>query len=276
MSVGEIEYQPDISVPLDGAEPSVPTGSAEPAAEASGADAASRPDGDGSPDYIEIEVDAEPPASDTDDAPVAEAAPEPAEDIAALRAEAARARQWDEYAAHQQRLSQQRAAEAQWARQEQEADAYYNAAIAQAVRASHDALDPDAYWRQNGAPLMQQQQAWHRQFEQSKAQRWQEVAAVMALPQYAAQVAQQAGLAQDAAAELLNYHPDQMEREAARMRRDRDEKAALKRQATQRRRQELASELAGNTVSPGTGRPGTRRVEAGSDDHYNSLPSFRR
>lgn len=270
----EIAYQPDMSVPLDGA------ARPETAAEETTEIVVELPDGGDSPDLLTVDgAEAQPPEDDEaegdeDDAPVEAAGP--AEDLAALRAEAARARQYDEFMAQQQRIAQQRATEAQWAQQEAQADAYYDQQINIAYRQSLNAVDQEAYWQQHGVPQIRAKDNWHRQFDQSKAQRWQEVAAAMAVPQYAAQVAQQAGLGQDAVAELLEYPPDLIPREAARMRRERDEKAQLKKQATQARRKLLAQQVAATTVAPGSGRAASvKRTFASPEELYSDPTAMR-
>lgn len=77
---------------------------------------------------------------------------------------------------------------------------------------------------------------------------------------YALEVAKSRGLSQDAANDLLAYHPDQMPREADRMKRERDERAYLKKQLTQAKRSETARQVAATTAAA---RPSTGRGAAG-------------
>jgi hypothetical protein len=81
-------------------------------------------------------------------------------------------------------------------------------------------------------------------------------------------------MTQEAVNELLDYPPDQMEREAQKMRRRLIKERTTQKQIDQLRRKEAARKIAASTVAPGSGRGGSGKPlsEMSFEEGYASIP----
>jgi hypothetical protein len=111
-------------------------------------------------------------------------------------------------------------------------------------------------------------------FRDNREQALWQFAHAQAIPQHAARVADHYKLPQDAVNELLDYPPDQMEREAQKMRRRLIKERTTQKQIDQLRRKEAARKIAAATVSPGSGRGGSGKAisEMSFEEGYASIP----
>lgn len=188
---------------------------------------------------------------------------------------------WNQYQQEreaQQLQEQQRQAEAYWDNALAEANGHFARLEAQIYREAEEiskeygAERAELYSRQKTRDLFGQYQAYLADFHSKREAGIWQIVMQAALPGYAADVAKHYGLSQDAVAELLKYPHDLMPREAERMRRERDERAAARRKATQLARRAKNLEVGSKTTTPGSGRAVSPDVELGSVDHYNSIP----
>ena len=184
---------------------------------------------------------------------------------------------------------QQQQQEAQLAQQQAEAEKYWDDALAKAnsyfaqkeaqiyreaegIAQEYGSDRAEVYARTKGRELFAEYQGYLAKFHADReASIWQ-IVMKAALPGYAAEVAEYYGLAKDAITELLNYPPDLIPREAERMKRERDARAAERRKANQLAKRAKNLELGNKTTTPGQGRAVRPDIELGSDDHYNSIP----
>lgn len=194
-----------------------------------------------------------------------------AEQIEALRSEAAEAQRLRQWAAQKQAEENHRQAQAYWTGQEQQ--------IRGAYAQAWDALQHEV---QQG--FLNAQEATQRSMEllagfdqdmgalhQRREAAWAQVAMRQSAPNYAAQIARQYKLTQAETQELLQYAPNDMAREAARIKKARSETDKLRAELDDLKRQLTAQQVAGRTVAPGGGRGVQRQVRAGSREHLRVL-----
>lgn len=195
------------------------------------------------------------------------------EKLRAAEERAQQAAEWERHWAEQQRIQQQQQAEQYWSNAEAEAEHWFRAREAAIYKEAEDAVAPIAYVQQQMGALNQQRVQWFRQFNHQKEQAYWQYSMQQALPRYAQEVAEYHGLSRDAVQELLMYPADLIPREAERMAREKQERANLKRAATQAARKAKNRELSnGNVLTGGGGKAPAVDVPLDSDEFYNSIP----
>jgi uncharacterized protein (DUF3084 family) len=170
-------------------------------------------------------------------------------------------------------------------RQEAEAVAYWDDRLDKANKAfaareeviyqnAEQSLNGIAYLRTEMAKLNNEANAWYGQYRDNREQALWQFAHAQAIPQHAARVADHYKLPQEAVNELLDYPPDQMEREAQKMRKRLIKERTTQKQIDQLRRKEAARKIAAATVAPGSGRgaSGAALSEMSFEDGYASIP----
>lgn len=188
-----------------------------------------------------------------------------------------RAQKADEY---ERLLSQQ-----QSQRKEQEAVAYWDTRLSQANDAfaareaviyqnAENNLNPVAYIKAEITNLNNEANAWYAQYRDNREQALWQFAHQQAIPNHAARVVEYYKLPKEAVDEILDYPPEQMEREAQKMRARLIKERKQLRQIDQLKRKEAARKVAANTVSPGAGRAGGGRGgrEMTFEEGYASIP----
>lgn len=220
-----------------------------------------------------LEASADVPDEDAPDgSPEARIAKLEAE-LKAAREEAQSLKEWEEYAAEWQRTQQEQHAKNYWANAEAEAQRWYQSRKAQIFREAEDAVAPIAYLNQQMGMLDSQWRQWLDYFHSQREQAYYEFAVQQSMPNMAADVAEAYGLGKDAINDIMQYPMELWDREAARMKRERDANAKLKKQATQAaRKAEREKLLRSGTFTGDGGAGGKVDAELGSEDHYMSIP----
>lgn len=208
-----------------------------------------------------------------------------ADKVAALEKQLAEAQQqlqeWNTFQQQQEQaaLQQQQAdAERYWDDALAKANSYFAQKEAQIYREAEGISQEfgseraELYARTKGRELFAEYQGYLAKFHaEREASIWQ-VVMKAALPGYAAEVAEYYGLGKDVITDLLNYPPDLIPREAERMKRERDQRAAERRKNTQLARRAKNLELGNKSTTPGSGRAASQTVDFSSDEYYESIP----
>lgn len=133
-------------------------------------------------------------------------------------------------------------------------------------------VDPDAFVRQEFGRLQARTTDWYNRFYASQNESRRQQYEKAAIPTYAARVATHYDLSPRQAKSLLDYRPDDMQREATKMARHNAEKKALKAKLTQSSRKNAQTALMGKNVNSGsTGRTPAGGAKRGSDAHLKQL-----
>jgi hypothetical protein len=169
---------------------------------------------------------------------------------------------------------EQRKNQAYWDQIEGQAQEYF-AWKEQAIWAEKDnRLNPEGFLQEQLAQLRLEQADWYRQFGNSINEARRQQYERNAIPGWAAKIASHYGLSEEQERDLLDYHPNQMKREAEKMARTNARIAKLESAKKQEQRGKARSARFGGGKSPQTGggsRPPTKRVKAGSDAHLKAL-----
>jgi hypothetical protein len=173
----------------------------------------------------------------------------------------------------------------QFQRQEQEAVAHWDQRLAQANAAfaarenviyqnAESNLNPIAYLKQEMANLKREADAWYTLEDQNREQALGQFQRAREIPQFAARVAEHYKLPQEVVNDLLDYPPEQMEREAQKMRQRLIRERKTQRQIDQLKRKDAARKIAAATVAPGSGRAagGGSESNASFEESYASIP----
>jgi hypothetical protein len=180
-----------------------------------------------------------------------------------------------EYNELQRRLDyqaqQQRNAE-YWNGIESQAEAAFEAKMAQIKTDMHRYVDPEGYFEQKTGELTREIKHWYKQFEGSKNQARAKAQEQAAIPVYAARVAMHYGLSESQAHELLEYDPRRMDYEAQIRARHNAQVAKLRKNSQQTQRATARGPLAANPVGTGnSGRGAPTKVRAGSMNHLHAI-----
>ncbi len=229
------------------------------------------------PDDVDLGEDAEAQTDDLEERDES-AADSDSDDVTSLKERirqleerAQRAEQLEQFYAEQQHADEQAQADAYWNTAYQKAADWYNRQVNQIYAKAEDAIAPVAFIEQHMSTLNGQWTSWLNQFHANREQSAWNFAMQQAIPNYARDVAEYYGLPQDVVKELMQYPPDLMPREAERIKKERGERAALKRKATQAGRQAQRDGF-NASLTGGGGSVSGQNVELGSDEHYNSIP----
>jgi hypothetical protein len=222
------------------------------------------PEGTGEDEEAAVDVDG---AED-------EGEPEPEDDRDWLIERAQRADELEREKAQFDAQRKEAEAVAYWDDRLNKANAAFAAREAVIYQNAEQSLNPVAYLRDEIGKLNNEANAWYGQYRDNREQALWQFAHAQAIPQHAARVADHYKLPQDAVNELLDYPPDQMEREAQKMRRRLIKERTTQKQIDQLRRKEAARKIAAATVSPGSGRGGSGKAisEMSFEEGYASIP----
>jgi hypothetical protein len=222
------------------------------------------PDGTGEDEEAAVNEDG---AEDDGDA-------EPEDDRDWLIERAQRADELERQWAQQEAQRKEAEAVAYWDDRLQKANQAFAAREAVIYQNAEQSLNPVAYLRDEIGKLNNEANAWYGQYRDNREQALWQFAHAQAIPQHAARVADHYKLPQDAVNELLDYPPDQMEREAQKMRRRLIKERNAQKTIDQLRRKEAARKIAAQTVSPGAGRAGGGKAasELSFEEAYSSIP----
>jgi hypothetical protein len=183
-----------------------------------------------------------------------------------------KAAQYDQLQRKLEYEAQQRRNQQYWDGIESQAEEAFAAQYDQIFIDSQNYVDPQAYERQKIDEWTRSVTHWVKQFEASKNVARAKAQERAAIPVYAARIATHYGLSVDQANELLEYAPQQMDREAQKMARYNAQIARLRKQAKQTQRGNARVGMAGNPVSTGgSGRSAPVKVRAGSQNHLLSI-----
>ena len=177
----------------------------------------------------------------------------------------------------QEASQRQQAAEKFWNDKLDQANNWFAGLEATAWANAEQSLNPTAYLREELTKIRNQANDWYATYRDSREQALWEFTQAQELPRYAARVVEHYKLPKEAVSELLEYHPDQIEREAQKMR---------SRLIKERKRQKELDQLKrsdwrrtnGQPLGTGTGRgaaTGGGDVTPGSDEHYFAIPWVR-
>ena len=168
-------------------------------------------------------------------------------------------------------------------RKQQEAEAYWNDRLNNAVnwfadkearlyQQAEQSLSPVGFLQEKLSELSREKDAWFGQFYAAREQALWQFAEAQAIPNYAARVAEHFGLPQEAIAELLEYPAELMEREAIKLRNRLIKERNRQKEVDKLKRRDAARKRAAKTVAPGDGRGAPGKTVPGSDAHYFAIP----
>lgn len=183
-------------------------------------------------------------------------------------------RKADAYDELQRRLAyqqQQQKNQQYWDGIESQAANAFQAKYDQIFTDAQNYVDPDGYVRTKVAEWTREVTGWVKDFESSKNVARARAQEQSSIPVYAAKLATHYKLSIEQAHELLEYHPQQMDKEAQRRAQSNAREASLKKKARQTQRADARNPLAKNPLSTGSGKSGPIRVKAGSDNHLLAL-----
>jgi hypothetical protein len=187
-----------------------------------------------------------------------------------------RARKADEYErllAQQQSQQREAAAVAYWDARLTEANEHFATREAVIYENAENNLNPVEYIRREITNLNNEANAWYAQYRDNREQALWQFAQAQAIPQHAARVVEHYQLPKEAVQELLDYPPEQMEREAQKMRQRLIKERTQQRTIDQLKRKESARKIAAKTVAPGSGRAASGAAASLSwEEGYSSLP----
>lgn len=191
-----------------------------------------------------------------------------------------RARKADEY---EQLLNRQKAEQ-----REQEAVAYWNERLDQAKNffagreadiyaSAENSLNPIGYIKEKIAELRSQEMTWYATYRDNREQALWEYTQAQELPRYVARVVEHYKLPKEALEELSDYPPEQIEREAQRMRARLIKERRQAKEIDQLKRKAARLEKERNPLNTGSGRGSATGSDAplGSDQHYHAIPWVR-
>lgn len=180
-----------------------------------------------------------------------------------------------EYQELQRRLeyqTQQQKNQEYWAGIEGEAEAAFEAKYAKIQQDKQGYIDPEVYELQKLGELNAEIKHWYKSFYASQNQAKAKAQERAAIPVYAARVATHYGLTTAQAHELLEYTPQQMDREAQKLARHNAQLSKYRKQLKQQQRGDARQGLARNPVGTGnSGRSAPVKVRAGSQNHLLAL-----
>lgn len=224
------------------------------------------------------EPDPEEPGVEEEAAVAADGAEEddddPEDDRDWLIERAQKADEYERFLAQQQSQQQEAAAVAYWDTRLAEANEHFAAREAVIYQNAENNLNPVEYIRREITNLNNEANAWYAQFRDNREQALWQFAQAQAIPQHAARVVDHYKLPKEAVNDLLDYPPEQMEREAQKMRQRLIRERTQQRQIDQLKRKAAARQIAASTVAPGSGRAagGAPVSEMSFEEGYFSIP----
>ena len=139
---------------------------------------------------------------------------------------------------------------------------------------ANESLNPVAYLREEMRKLNAEANGWYERYQQGRDQALSRFQLAREIPQFAARVVEHFKLPEDAINEILEYAPEQMEREAQKMRARLIKERKQAKQIDQLKRKAANRAVGANPLSTGGGRgsAGNGDIALGSDQHYHAIP----
>jgi hypothetical protein len=199
---------------------------------------------------------------------------EPEDDRDWLIERAQKADEYERWMAAQQSQARENEAVAYWDSRLQQANEHFAAREAVIYQNAENNLNPVAYLRQEMSNLTNEANAWYAQYRDNREQALWQFAHQQAIPHHAARVVEHYKLPKESVNELLDYPPEQMEREAQKMRQRLIRERKALRTIDQLKRKEAARKIAATTTSPGSGRAGGGKGGSAPsfEEGYFSIP----
>jgi hypothetical protein len=160
----------------------------------------------------------------------------------------------------QQMQAQQAQAYEYWEGSRQRAEAAFAAQERQIYQDAQQAYDATEYIKDKMSSLNAQRDAWRTQYYAAREQTLRQAAERMAVPNYAAEIANQYNLTEQDVSELMQFPPQMMAQVAG----------IMANRQSQQQRSRTARSVSKNMVAPGNGRS-AGRIKAGSDAHLYAL-----
>lgn len=180
-----------------------------------------------------------------------------------------RAKKADEYERFLHAQEQKRRedeATAWWDNRLADANKHFSARERVIYENAENSLNPVAYLREEMTKLNREANAWYGEYRDNRERALWDFANQQQLPNLAARVVEHYKLPKEAAQELLEYAPEQMEREAQKMRSRLIKERNQQKQIDQLKRKAVNRKLASTPLTTGTGRTRAKGWEQMSDD----------
>lgn len=179
---------------------------------------------------------------------------------------AKKADEYERFLAQQEQKRRESEATAWWDNRLEEANRFFKAEEQAIYDNADSSLNPVAYIREEITKLNRKAMSWYGEYRDNRERALWDFANQQNLPNLAAQVVEHYKLPKEAVRELLEYAPEQMEREAQKMRSRLIKERKQQKQIDQLKRKTANRKIAATPLTTGTGRTRVKGWEQMNDD----------
>lgn len=200
---------------------------------------------------LQPEEDAEDSDEDGDDS---EEADDDDDDRDWLIERAKKADEYERFLAHQEQKRQEQAAEAYWNERLDMANKHFAAREAAIYAEADNSLNPVGYLKHELPKLQREASQWYGEYRDNRERALWDFANRQNIPTLAARVVEHYKLPKEAVNDLLEYAPEQMEREAQKMRSRLIKERKHQKEIDQLKRKAANRKIGSTPLTTGTGR----------------------
>lgn len=179
---------------------------------------------------------------------------------------AKKADEYERFLAQQERERRESEAVAWWDKRLAEANSFFKAEEQAIYDNADSSLNPVGYLREELTKLNRKAMAWYGEYRDNRERALWDFANQQQLPNLAARVVEHYKLPKEAVKELLEYAPEQMEREAQKMRSRLIKERNQQKQIDQLKRKTANRKIAATPLTTGTGRVRAKGWDQMSDE----------